>query len=436
MRRCNKVKKIRRIDNQGFSLVELIISIAILVIIMIPLMNNFYQSMVMNKKADNIQKQTSLAANIMEGLKTLDMENTIDQFTGADPFDILTIGSGNPMVLKPVGGVYQEETDYNTLTGQGIYYFGINNIKIEGTAYDAFIKMNAADYRMVTGIMNDYPMPNAINLDITANGLFFSNGAKDADTIDEQALAAYIQMGDVYARQLFGQSAAYQNYLMEYDQWQNERETAIMNGLPTPAPIPEVVYDPSDYPDYTNPDTVKSKITKTMRVIINNSTRTLEYQINYDRVWPIGCNLNSGLQYQIISNTYPGEMQNVYLFYRPSIFTVSNSDRCEIVNTTSSVYPVNFYLANQDTPVTKEVIISKGVTDQTMVYTNINPTLTALMVGGIIVNDDQIGSGIVKTEVKDRIYEATINIYEHVNSANTSDKYKKLLYSITSTREN
>lgn len=436
MEKCNKNKKFRCIDNQGFSLVELIISIAILVIIMIPLMNNFYQSMVMNKKAENIQKQTNLATNIMEGLKTVDMEDTIDQFTGVDSFDILTIGSGDPRVLKPLGGSYQEETDYNALTGQATYYFAINDIKIEGTAYDALIKMNAADYRMVTDIMNDYPMPNAINLDITANGLFFSMGATDTDTIDEQALAAYIQMGDVYARQLFGQSTAYQNYLIQYDQWQNEREIAIMNGLPTPAPIPELVYNPLDYPDYTTPDVVKTKISKTMRVIINNSSRTLEYQINYERVWPAGCNLNGSLQYQIISNTYPSEIENVYLFYRPSIFTVMNSDRCEIVNTTSSVYPVNFYLANQDMPVTKEVIISKGVTDQTTVYTNINPTLTALMIGGIIVNDDQIGSGIVKTEVKDRIYETTVDIYEHVNSTNVSDKYKKRLYSITSTREN
>jgi type II secretory pathway pseudopilin PulG len=45
--------------------VELIISIAILAIVMIPIMGNFFRSMQLNKKAEDLQVQSNLASNIM-----------------------------------------------------------------------------------------------------------------------------------------------------------------------------------------------------------------------------------------------------------------------------------------------------------------------------------------------------------------------------------
>ena len=58
-------------DNRGFSLVELIICVAILAIATIPLMKLFSQSNTANMKAQSLQNATSLAESVMEEVKAL-----------------------------------------------------------------------------------------------------------------------------------------------------------------------------------------------------------------------------------------------------------------------------------------------------------------------------------------------------------------------------
>jgi hypothetical protein len=41
----------------------------------------------------------------------------------------------------------------------------------------------------------------------------------------------------------------------------------------------------------------------------------------------------------------------------------------------------------------------------------------------------------VKTQTKDRIYEAIVIIYESVDTVNYSEKYKKVLFTLKSSRE-
>ena len=62
----------RKMNNKGFSLVEVIISMAILAIISIPLLNYFTDSMKYNAIAKTRQQATIEAQNIMEQLKAED----------------------------------------------------------------------------------------------------------------------------------------------------------------------------------------------------------------------------------------------------------------------------------------------------------------------------------------------------------------------------
>ncbi|MHB8131021.1 MAG: pilus assembly FimT family protein [Mobilitalea sp.] len=442
----NKVKS-KAQNNQGFSLIELLISITVLVLIMIPLMNNFYQSMRMNKKANDIQTQSNLAASIMEGLKNYNMEDTIDQFTGVDTFDIVT-GASDIKVLRLNGLIYEEVLDTSTLDQQTTFYFAIHGITEGSTAYDAIIKLDASTtYTPASSTMNSYPMPDAINLDVMANALLFSSGVKDTDTFDNNALTTYLQLGETYARQLFEQSSDYQDYLVDLNNYKNMYELAEMNGSPTPIPIPEVIFDGSNYPDYCVEATVKMNIFKTMKVIVNQDTlHTVEYVIEYKCNWPSG-NLETDLQYPIATYNYAKTIENIYLFYRPSIFkdtTTPHQDYIEIDNRTTSS-PINFYVAKQvTTPPAVELLpdvtitkISQADSDakEISVFTNIPlvpiPKVTLLLENGSVAAG--ITDKVVKAKPKDRIFEATVTIFEY--EANASDKYKKELYTLSSTRE-
>lgn len=98
-------------DNKGFSLVELVICVAILAIATIPLMSAFTTSGKVIGKAQSIQNATSVAESVMEEIKgstieqlkktdgyMFSLENTPEytysSFTGLSPSEQVTFGSG------------------------------------------------------------------------------------------------------------------------------------------------------------------------------------------------------------------------------------------------------------------------------------------------------------------------------------------------------
>lgn len=67
-------------NDRGFTLIELLISIAILALIVIPILNSFLLSSNLNAKAKQKHKATMVAENIMEKLKSNDLED-IEKWT-------------------------------------------------------------------------------------------------------------------------------------------------------------------------------------------------------------------------------------------------------------------------------------------------------------------------------------------------------------------
>jgi prepilin-type N-terminal cleavage/methylation domain-containing protein len=435
MKKRRQHKSQGKTGNDGFSLLELIISITILAIIMLPLMSNFFRSMQMNKKAGEMQVQNNLASNIMEGLKALDLKSILEQFNGPiEDFNIITDSSDERTVDQVMRLTYQDSTNeysaYDPTAEQASYYFAINKIIVGGTAYDALIKIDPSKYQESAGIMNDYPMPDMINLDEKVNVLLQSD---QNDSFDGAALAAFGERGEVYAKAEFENSPAYLAYLKELDEWQKQREEAEMGGTAPPQKPTVPVLDPADYPDYCNLVILKSKITKTMKITVNN--RTIDYQIIYECAWTAD-NIEKSIRYEIIRTQYPKLIKDVYLFYRPSVFNIS-SDVIEIENQ-NTVNPVNLFVAEQDGVIFSNLTISRSSEeDNIMTYTNLNDSEVSVKIGGFLKSGDERGltSGIVKTEKKDRIYDITVNIYEYVDSVNQEDKYQKLLYTLESSKE-
>lgn len=405
--------------NQGFSLIELIISIVILVLIMLPLMNSFYRSALLNRKAKDTQVESNLASNIMEGLRDLNLNDTIQEFNGSKVFDIISMNnSATPRVLSQ----------------QNPYCFAIDGLIVDGSAYDALITMNTQPYKVST-IMNNYQMPDAINLDVTANGILYSDGrttedvsAGNAATLDNDAFTKFKNSGYAY----FTSTATYK---AANDSYQNACEDAKMKGLTAPA-LPSAI-DPNyvDNKKFCDDATIKDGITKTMNVTIDqevvggNQQNKITYEINYQvGIWPPDASLISTLTYNISEIYYESTIENIYIIYLRSCF----KNEVININNVNSGYPLNFFLDKQVTTTPDSNIAININNSSVSFFTNMDTSKILLKVNS--VPSSAISNIIVNKEQKDRILNTEVDICSHTDNA--ADKYKDVVYKVTSATEN
>lgn len=133
--------------NAGFSLVELLIAVIILAIIVVPMLRLFVSSARINGKARQSQRATTVAQDIMEGLKAYNIKELQAQFNNPmDGFYVmdsrLILGS-----IEEDKAREQADSDYRgDPDAPGIYYFTLEGVQIQGTAYDALIRVDARAY--------------------------------------------------------------------------------------------------------------------------------------------------------------------------------------------------------------------------------------------------------------------------------------------------
>ena len=186
--KCNRQLNTRRhkSSNAGFSLIELLIAVTILAIIVIPLLHMFVTSTRINVKSRQMLRATTVAQDIMEGLKAYNLEEVRAQFAppdGASPSTYYYPSNGfyvlNTNLIQ--GGV-REITELE-VDGEEIYYFGIENLKMQGGEYDAFIKLDASTYgaNSVEGAgVGGTPAPGAHDKEF--NGAFYAEIAGVSET--------------------------------------------------------------------------------------------------------------------------------------------------------------------------------------------------------------------------------------------------------------
>ena len=168
-------------SNAGFSLVELLIAVTILAIIVIPLLHMFVTSTRINVKSRQTLRATTVAQDIMEGLKAYTLEEVRTQFTPADgvstgsffyPSDGFYIL--NSSLIQ--GGVREIAELGPDTSGEEIYYFGIENLKMQGGEYDALIRLDASTYgaRSIEGAVTSGAPTDASSHDRELNGAFYA----------------------------------------------------------------------------------------------------------------------------------------------------------------------------------------------------------------------------------------------------------------------
>lgn len=129
--------------NAGFSLVELLVAITILAIIVIPLLNSFLSSHKLNVKSRQTLRATTVAQDIMEGLKAYNLEELKTQFN--DPSEGFYV-IDDSMIKGEIKEETAMEVDEHGNPCDGLYYFSMSKVTMQGTEYDALIKVDARDY--------------------------------------------------------------------------------------------------------------------------------------------------------------------------------------------------------------------------------------------------------------------------------------------------
>ncbi len=145
-------KEYRKNPDAGFSLVELLIAVTILAIIVAPLLHMFVTSTKINVKSRQTLRATTVAQDIMEGLKAYTLEEVSEQFAppegvSGDTFHYPSDGFYIVNSSMIQGGVRDLTEDMDGhVEGDEIYYFAIENLKMQGSEYDALIKLDASTY--------------------------------------------------------------------------------------------------------------------------------------------------------------------------------------------------------------------------------------------------------------------------------------------------
>lgn len=88
-------RKRKKISNQGFTLVEVLVAITILAIVVLPFLNSFYMAARTNAKAKKLMDATTAAQNVLEELKAETLEDFLNAHTSTKQ-QVVDGTTGNP----------------------------------------------------------------------------------------------------------------------------------------------------------------------------------------------------------------------------------------------------------------------------------------------------------------------------------------------------
>lgn len=150
-----KLKNQRALSNAGFSLLEVILSMAILAILTIPLMSYFTQSMKYNAKMADKQHASHLAQEVMENLKN---QPNLVQNADASGFDVPYLEAEN----------YVKASYTPAATGGSVDYYG--QADAIGEKYDIRVSVSTNNTE------NASPVPQVDGIDGTVDVIALENG--------------------------------------------------------------------------------------------------------------------------------------------------------------------------------------------------------------------------------------------------------------------
>lgn len=125
----------KKVNNKGFTLVEVIIAVAILGIVMIPIFQNLITSSRINQKGRKVLNATNMAQNVMEGFSAFSGDEIIKAFASYD--------ATNKLVIMPAGMNYKSYGEISDGANENLR-FNANTGALETPANSAYVRLDAA----------------------------------------------------------------------------------------------------------------------------------------------------------------------------------------------------------------------------------------------------------------------------------------------------
>ena len=141
-----------KLNNKGFTLVELVAAIAILAIVVTPLMNSFISSARINRNARKVMVATDVAQNLIEGYSEKTFESIVDAVNKSGTKDM----TGTAAFTTFNDGVYNLSTNWISLNSDSDLTSAITEVTNKSFKFNSvehYTKDNISD-NTITNSMN------------------------------------------------------------------------------------------------------------------------------------------------------------------------------------------------------------------------------------------------------------------------------------------
>lgn len=164
--------------NGGYTLVEILVAVVILVIVVIPLLHSFVSVARLNSKARKELEATTAAQNIMENIKAAPMKELLaaSEELLDDAGNVLLDDAGNPQMKVQVVPDAGNPGNYT------IYY---NQWEVNGRTYRAVVNMDASTYKRDTEdeeeLYNDMSLADVSSMSDEIDAFFIQDLSEDME---------------------------------------------------------------------------------------------------------------------------------------------------------------------------------------------------------------------------------------------------------------
>ena len=148
----------RQLNNEGFSLIELLIAIVILSIIVVPLLHSFVTSARTNAKSRNTMHATAIAEDVMEQFEAHTLEEMADTYEAATP-------TGFTNSVQKDASL---DVDGDGAAEDGIWQYTFRDEKTTSGTYDVVVTLDPNGYTA----LNEKDIVNIQNLAGNLNAVY------------------------------------------------------------------------------------------------------------------------------------------------------------------------------------------------------------------------------------------------------------------------